>query len=118
VRPCARSEHFALHHFASAPLSELSTGDAPNHGISVDDSTLHTGIVVPKRHARRAVTRGVVKRQIRAALQRHRAQLKAGLWVIRLRSPFDPRRFHSAASVELRLAMRQELDRLFGELPQ
>ena len=56
------------------------------------------GAVVPKRHARRAVTRSLLKRQIYAAAERHRAHLRRGLWIVRLRAPFDRPQFASAAS--------------------
>ena len=67
-----------------------------------------------KRHARRAVTRSLLKRQIRAAGGRHAAALAAGLWVVRLRAPFDRSRFASAASDALRRAARGELDALLA----
>lgn len=70
------------------------------------------GLVLPKRHARRAVTRSLLKRQIRAALAARGAGLPAGLWVVRLRAPFDRAVFPSAASEALRLAARDELARL------
>ncbi len=70
------------------------------------------GCVVPKRHARRAVTRNLLKRQIRAALGRHAAALQPGLWLVRLRSPFVKTAFPSAASAALSSAAREELDRL------
>jgi ribonuclease P protein component len=70
------------------------------------------GAVVPKRHARRAVTRTLVKRQIRVAVLTHAEALAAGLWVVRLRAAFDPASYVSASSVSLRLAVRDELDRL------
>lgn len=73
------------------------------------------GLVVPKRHARRAVTRSLLKRQMRArmadavARTQPPAGLPAGLWVLRLKSPFDKARFASAASAALREAARSEL---------
>ncbi|HKX40347.1 MAG TPA: ribonuclease P protein component [Burkholderiaceae bacterium] len=70
-------------------------------------------MVVPKRHARRAVTRTLLKRQIRSAAQRHAAALAPGLWVVRLRAPFDRAQFASAASEPLKRAARAELDALF-----
>ncbi len=70
------------------------------------------GIVVPKRHARRAVTRSLLKRQIRAAMQRHAAALPNGLWMVRLRAPFAAAQFPSAASPALRVVVREELDTL------
>ena len=66
--------------------------------------------MVPKRHARRAVTRSLLKRQIRAAAARHGGALAAGLWVVRLRAPFDRAEFSSAASAALQRAARAELD--------
>jgi ribonuclease P protein component len=56
------------------------------------------------------VTRALVKRQIYAAAERHRDVLSPGLWIVRLRSPFD--QFASAASVALRSVTRLELDAL------
>lgn len=94
-------------------------------------------MVVPKRHARRSVTRNLIKRQMRevmravvdeavtrpqaaAALERaagtpqvpvlpNSAGLPKGLWVLRLKSPFDPKLFRSPASVPLRQAAREEI---------
>ena len=71
------------------------------------------GLVVPKRHARRAVTRTLVKRQIRNVAAACASQLEPGLWVVRQRSPFDPKQFPSAASEALKEAARVELRALF-----
>jgi ribonuclease P protein component len=73
------------------------------------------GLVVPRRHARRAVTRTLVKRQMRAqmlgavAACACGAKLPMGLWVLRLRAPFERAQFPSAASTALRHALRSEL---------
>ena len=72
------------------------------------------GAVVPKRHARRAVTRSLIKRQIYAAAERHRHRMAPGLWIVRLRSPFDRAEFKSAASRALLQRARAELDDLLG----
>lgn len=72
------------------------------------------GCIVPKRHARRAVTRNVLRRLARAAMQRHVARLRPGLWLIRLRQPFARSAgFVSADSPALRVAASAELDKLF-----
>lgn len=83
----------------------------------VDDRSVPRalGLVVPKRHARRAVTRSLLKRQIRAVARSAGADLADGLWVVRLRAPFDRTHFTSAASDALRLAARGELETLFGD---
>ena len=73
-------------------------------------SGLWLGAVVPKRHARRAVTRSLLKRQIRAAVVAHSGSMAPGLWVVRLRSGFDRATFPSAASAALERAARDELD--------
>jgi ribonuclease P protein component len=70
------------------------------------------GVVVPKRHAKRAVTRSLLKRQVYAAAERHRDVLAPGLWIVRLRSPFDRAQFPSAASDALRRGARAELEAL------
>lgn len=71
------------------------------------------GLVVPKRHAKRAVTRTLVKRQIRHVAAACASGLEPGLWVVRQRSPFDPKQFPSAASDALKEAARAELRMLF-----
>lgn len=70
------------------------------------------GTVVPKRHARRAVTRNLIKRQMRSVMAQMAANLASGLWVLRLKSPFDPAQFRSPASAALRAAAREELTAL------
>ena len=94
--PRWRSAHFAVHHVAGKPSApprppgkasagELSTGAAPVVPAPVDESPgCWLGSVIPKRHARRAVTRNLLKRQVRAALARHAPALPAGLWLVRL----------------------------------
>lgn len=98
--------------------TELSTGDADVCPQAVDDSRLSAsgrwwfGVVVSKRHARKATTRNLLRRQMRGAMQRHHARLACGMWLLRLSRPFDSNRFHSAAPALLREAARVELDGL------
>lgn len=96
---------------------ELSTGPANPATPAVDDLARQrlAGVVVPKRHARRAVTRSLVKRAMRCALARHEAELPAGTWVIRLRAPIDKSGFPSAASAPLRAELCAELDALVAQ---
>ena len=72
------------------------------------------GCVVPKRHARRAVTRNLLRRQIRASFERHDATLPGGLWLVRLRGVFATTEFTSARSTALAQAARAELDGLLS----
>ena len=83
----------------------------------MDDSSLSRslGLVVPKRHARRSVTRSLLKRQMRSVARSTGADLADGLWVVRLRAPFDRAAFPSAASTALQRAARAELVQLFAD---
>lgn len=129
---CARSAHFAIH-FAQCPqpqaapgtvAKELSTADEQAFTQPVDESGAHLpsagcagclGAVVPKRHARRAVTRNLLKRQIRAAASRGVAPgAPAGVWIVRLRAAFDRAQYPAGASDALRRAARAELDAVFS----
>ena len=74
---------------------------------------LWLGLVVPKRYARHAVTRNLLKRQMRAQAVGNQHRLRPGQWLIRLRAPFDARLFTSAASARLQSAMRAELELVF-----
>src|SRR4051812_26829049 len=89
TRACARSDHFAIHHLSGESLqADLSTGSPKIGAKVVDEFTpkpLSLGAVVPKRHARRAVTRNLIKRQIRSAAERHARHLAPGWWVVRLK---------------------------------
>ena len=66
------------------------------------------GLVVPKRHAKRAVTRTLLKRRIRSAVSSV-CGLPAGMWVVRLRTPFARTEFVSAASDRLSAVVTDEL---------
>lgn len=123
---CAHSRHFAVHFIpepANPPVvGKLSTTYGQACTQPVDDlpaaasrRRLLLGAVLPKRHARRAVTRSLLKRQIRAALARRSASSADAAWpggicIVRLRAPFERAEFASAASDALRRAARGELD--------
>jgi ribonuclease P protein component len=119
--PCARSAHFAVHHVGQvAKLPDLSTSSTCAAAPAVDEFTplgLWLGSVVPKRHASRAVTRTLIKRQIRAAVACHASRLASGCWVVRLKAPFDALHWPSAASTSLRAAARAELDAILQRSP-
>ena len=95
--------------------TKLSTGDERKLSAPVDKipSGCWLGCVAPKRHARRAVTRNMLKRQMRAAAELVEATLPQGLWLVRLRQGYPVAQFPSADSAALRTAARDELDRLF-----
>lgn len=133
-RSRASSAQFSVHHLTAEPsllppaagaaAAKLSTDSEPAREHPVEDSSpaapaagrIWVGAVVPKRHARRAVTRSLVKREIYAAAARHREALAPGLWIVRLRAPFDRALFPSAASTALRRAVRSQLDELLASV--
>ena len=105
--PVAKTAHFALHRAAL-------TGEAGQPSLfPVADTWL--GVLLPKRWARRAVTRNAIRRQIyevsKAALPLPEAAL-----VVRLRAEFSRRQFVSATSEPLKRAVRAELQQLLGRL--
>lgn len=141
----ARTAHFSLHVLprgVTAPVSrgekgapspsdpQLSTGDANAAECHVDDLQVSAdliwrfGLVLPKKQARRSVTRSLLRHQARESLRRHAPALRERLarhadvdgWVLRLRAPFDRQQFPSAASDALSLAVRQELDELWSRV--
>jgi ribonuclease P protein component len=130
-----RSPHFAIHHVDAghlAPTSpeaeakELSTRQVTSSEQPVDDmpgegspsrcAAVWLGMVVPKRHARRAVTRSLLKRAIRSSVAHREEALQPGVWVVRLRAPFARDDYPSAASAALRRAASDELDRMLARI--
>lgn len=125
TRPLGRSAHFAAHHVAAgsaAPVgkrskalaTDLSTEQEQKLSLSVDNSPTSAGLgcVIPKRLARRAVTRNLLRREIVQALVTRWDRLPAGLWLVRQREAWPIAQWHSAASEPLRLAVRRELAEL------
>lgn len=118
--PVVKTAHFALH-MAAAPLA-LKTPEGAPAPVGVLSRPLFTGpgpwvgVVVPKRWARRAVTRNLIKRQIYALAQERLLALPCAAMVVRLRSGFDRQQFVSAASDTLKGAVRTELQMLFARL--
>jgi ribonuclease P protein component len=72
--------------------------------------------VLPKRLARRAVTRNALKRQIYTVMTAFENRLPKGDHVVRLRAPFDPEQFVSATSPQLKQAARRELEQLLSRV--
>jgi ribonuclease P protein component len=94
----ARTSHFALHQQPQTATSRI-------------------GAVVPKRWARKAVTRNLIKRQIYAlGREPWTSDLPWADRVIRLRKTFDGKLFISASSEKLRHAIRTELHQLMGQV--
>jgi len=116
----ARTSHFALHRVA---LDNPAIGHEIVPSATTSNPTLFAlsdvwlGAMVPKRWAKRAVTRNAIKRQIYCVSADFEAMLPVAAHVVRLRAAFDPKQFVSATSEALKIAVRQELQQLFARAP-
>ena len=95
----SKTPHFALHRAVSSAIC-----------------TAQVGAVIPKRWAKRAVTRNAIRRQIYGVMAQWAERLPAAAHVVRLRASFDTKQFNSATSESLKLALRVELQQLFEKL--
>ena len=115
----SRTAHFVLHRsaleslmpapqtLAPAALPEPSSGAVPAREVWM-------GALVPKRWAKRAVTRNAIKRQIYSVSADFELRLVLAAHVVRLRAGFDRAQFVSASSTQLKQAVRTELQQLLG----
>ena len=106
--PVAKTPHFALHRAA------LDAVPADVSLFPVADAWL--GVLLPKRWARRAVTRNAIRRQIYELARAQADRLPRAAWVVRLRSEFSRKQFVSASSDLLKRAVRAELELLLGRV--
>lgn len=76
------------------------------------------GAVTPKRWAKRAVTRNLIRRQIYGVGEAHVQALCSAMpqsvFLVRLKTAYGVEQFPSAASTALRQTVRSELERLFA----
>lgn len=113
----AKTAHFALHCLKLDKPVNKSLADAP---FAVRERALFAvadvwmGALVPKRWAKRAVTRNAIKRQIYSVSQDFAPTLPVAAHVVRLRSGFAHAQFPSATSDALMAAVRQEMQQLFA----
>ena len=116
-RVLARTPHFVLHQARlranASPTAEAKAAPARAALFAVDDVWL--GAMVPKRWARRAVTRNTIKRQIYAVGLSGESRMTRAAHLVRLRAEFARAQFVSATSTALRKAVRAELDTLFAQ---
>lgn len=101
------------------PASETPALAAEQRPASAGPSVRQAwiGALVPKRWARRAVTRNTIRRQIYAVGAEMEPGLAPAAHVVRLRAGFDRAQFVSATSVQLKRAVRSELQQLFRQAP-
>jgi ribonuclease P protein component len=106
--PVAKTPHFALHR------AGLDGIHAERVLFPVADAWV--GVLLPKRWAKRAVTRNAIRRQIYEAARGLSARLPQAALVVRLRHEFSRKIFFSASSDVLKQAVRAELEQLLGRV--
>ena len=112
----ARTAHFALHRMqldAPQALTGLGSDEGPQALFAVRDDAW-MGVLLPKRWAKRAVTRNTIKRQVYSVSESLQPPLPAAAHVVRLRAGFDRAQFISPTSDVLKRAVREELQELFA----
>jgi ribonuclease P protein component len=127
----SRTAHFVLHRAALvAPAKAGGQGvrqssDALDSRLRGNDASLFAvhdepwiGAVVPKRWAKRAVTRNGIRRQIYAVSADFATRLPSAAHVVRLRTDFARAQFPSAWSEALKASVRSELQQLFQKAAQ
>lgn len=106
LAPVAKTSHFALHRVG------LADDEAGRVLFPVQAPWL--GVLLPKRWARRAVTRNAIRRQVYETARPLGAGMPVGAHVVRLRSEFSRKQFPSATSEALKRAVRAELEQLWS----
>ena len=107
----AKTQHFALHRnqLNAKVLPCGRMGEAPSLFCEQD---MWIGAMVPKRWAKRAVTRNAIKRQIYTVSAEFFHLYPQAAFVVRLRSSFPRTEFVSAVSDQLKQAVRAEVQAL------
>ena len=114
----SKTAHFALHRNTldfSAPSTQ-NVGELTKQLPLFPEQGVWLGAMVPKRWAKRSVTRNAIKRQIYSVSAQYESVLSRSAHVVRLRSTFDRSHFVSASSDALKAAVRSELIQLFDRV--
>ncbi len=111
----AHTPHFVLHQWQPLDKSVTGSGFEQTPALFVD-GVLMVGALTPKRWAKSAVTRNLIRRQIHAVSCEFEKNLTATAYVVRLRATFNTQKFVSASSDALKQTVREELKQLFGRV--
>jgi ribonuclease P protein component len=110
----ARTPHFVLHQWA--PDAQKSTGPGFEQTPALfAEGVLYMGALTPKRFAKKAVTRNTIRRLVHETTRHWAKQLAPRAYVVRLRASYNPQKFVSATSQNLKTAVAQELAQLFSQ---
>jgi ribonuclease P protein component len=105
----AKTTHFALHRNALDAQVSPQPGQPEAGPALFPRPDFWIGAMVPKRWAKRAVTRNAIKRQIYTVSADLSHQYPEAAFVVRLRREFSRAEFISASSDQLRQAVRVEV---------
>lgn len=121
----AKTEHFALHRnrldVAPRRVKPESTSAVADREAPVSESLMPAlfpvqdvwiGAMVPKRWAKRAVTRNAIKRQVYIVSALALYGCPKAAFLVRLRKAFSRKEFLSATSEQLKQAVRVEVQAL------
>ncbi len=111
----AKTPHFVLHEWRHADKASAGPGFEKTPALFAE-GILMLGAVTPKRWAKHAVTRNLIKRQIHHVCTSLKGRLKPTAYVVRLKTGFDRKQFVSASSLALKQAVRAELTQLFEKI--
>ncbi len=111
----ARTPHFVLHQWQLPVKASTGSGFKQTPALFVD-GVLMMGALTPKRWAKRAVTRNLIRRQIHAVAHECGETLEPTAYVVRLRATFKQDKFASASSEKLKQSVREELKQLFARV--
>ena len=115
----ASSVHFAVHHLLLDEAAKVQDGGPAGHGFRrpvFPASDIVLGVMVPKRWAKRAVTRNAIKRQIYSVARAFETSMPKGAFVVRLKMGLNKTLFSSASSEAMKEAVRLELQQLFARV--
>ena len=127
----SRTTHFALHRLVLGQGDVAKNAEQKGSGASLSQQApqalfvvpgrstpqVWIGSLIPKRWAKRSVTRHCIKRQVAAVTEQFTTQLQLlppAAYVVRLRAGFDRKEFVSATSEPLKAAVRTELMQLLS----
>ena len=116
----AKTEHFVLHRNSLEPIrvpAPQVTPEPDAHKAKGDELAARLfpvldvwiGAMVPKRWAKRAVTRNTIKRQIYTVSAETMHNFPQAAFLVRLRREFSRKEFVSATSAQLKEAVRAEV---------
>jgi ribonuclease P protein component len=111
----ARTPHFVLHQWQPKANYATGSGFAQTQTLFAE-GLMKVGALTPKRWAKRAVTRNLIRRQIHAISQEFETKMIPTAYVVRLRATFNPQKFASASSDVLKREVRRELNQLFASV--